>query len=85
MLGGDDPITTLAHGIVLVLIRLPNAGFASPPGYLDPGTGSLMIQAVIAAILTVPFIFRTRTRAIFRRLRHRGPAEGPPDDPRRSD
>lgn len=27
-------------------------------GYIDPGSGSLVIQAVIAALIAVPFFFK---------------------------
>ena len=39
--------------------------------YLDPGAGSLLIQAAIAAALTVPFLLRTKITTTIRRLRHR--------------
>jgi hypothetical protein len=39
--------------------------------YLDPGTGSLLIQALIAGALTVPFILRRQMRAGIARLRGR--------------
>jgi hypothetical protein len=28
--------------------------------YIDPGTGSMVIQAVIAALVAIPFFFRTQ-------------------------
>ena len=40
-------------------------------GYLDPGVGSLFIQALIAAAVTVPFLLRTKITATIRRLRNR--------------
>jgi hypothetical protein len=39
--------------------------------YIDPGAGSLLIQALIAAALSVPFLFRRSLRAVTGRLRHR--------------
>jgi hypothetical protein len=33
--------------------------------YIDPGAGSLVIQAIIAGIVSVPFFFRTRLRSVF--------------------
>lgn len=42
--------------------------------YIDPGAGSMVIQAVLAALLAIPFFFRTQVgRAIqrFRDLRGR--------------
>lgn len=37
--------------------------------YIDPGSGSLVIQAVIAAFVAVPFFLRSRARSLLRRLR----------------
>jgi hypothetical protein len=39
--------------------------------YIDPGAGSLLIQALIAAALSVPFLFRRSLRAVIERVRHR--------------
>jgi hypothetical protein len=44
--------------------------------YLDPGAGSLFIQALIAGILAVPFFFRTRLAAFAERLRSGRPSSG---------
>lgn len=30
--------------------------------YIDPGAGSMVIQAVLAAVLAVPFVLRTHLR-----------------------
>jgi hypothetical protein len=49
--------------------------------YIDPGAGSLVIQAIIAGVLAVPFFFRTRLRAVVDRLR-RQPTE--PSNPTES-
>lgn len=46
--------------------------------YLDPGAGSLVIQAVLAAALAVPFFLRSQVAALVARLRGR---EADPDDP----
>jgi hypothetical protein len=55
--------------------------------YIDPGAGSLFIQAVIATILVVPFFLRTQIRRGIDRLRGRpsgvagsANAAGPSDD-----
>lgn len=40
--------------IILVLILVPNISFA----YLDPGTGSFMIQMIIAALLSASFVMK---------------------------
>lgn len=37
--------------------------------YIDPGTGSLVLQAVLAGMLTLPFIFRSFVVRGWRRLR----------------
>ena len=39
--------------------------------YLDPGAGSLVIQAIIAGAIAVPFFLRAQIRALLDRLRHR--------------
>jgi hypothetical protein len=43
--------------------------------YIDPGAGSLIIQALIAAVVSVPFFFRNAIRSTIGRLR-RKPADG---------
>lgn len=48
-------------------------------GYIDPGTGSLVIQAVIAGIVAVPFFFRRQvTRLISVVRRDREPTDAQP-------
>jgi hypothetical protein len=39
--------------------------------YIDPGAGSMVIQAVLAAALAVPFFFRTQVSRVIQRLRGR--------------
>lgn len=50
--------------------------------YIDPGAGSLLIQALIAGAVSVPFIFRNAIRSAlgkFRRdPRQADPVNGPP-------
>ena len=42
--------------------------------YIDPGAGSMVIQAVLAAALAIPFFFRTHIGRAVQRLRDlRGP------------
>jgi hypothetical protein len=51
--------------------------------YIDPGAGSMVIQAVIAAALAVPFFFRSRISSVVQRLRgNRGnaPKDSSPRD-----
>jgi hypothetical protein len=44
--------------------------------YLDPGAGSLVIQAIIAGALAVPFLLRQQIGSLVRRFRSR---DMPPD------
>ena len=37
--------------------------------YIDPGSGSLFIQALIAALISVPFVFRSAVGRAVRRAR----------------
>jgi hypothetical protein len=39
--------------------------------YIDPGAGSLVIQAIIAALVSLPFFFRNAIRNTIGRLRHK--------------
>lgn len=46
--------------------------------YIDPGTGSLIIQAIIGSLLAAAFIIRAKFEAIrdwVRRLRHQTPKD----------
>jgi len=48
---------------------------AAPPAYLDPGSGSFLLQLLLAGILGGAFIVRsqwTRIKGFFRRLFRRG-------------
>jgi hypothetical protein len=38
--------------------------------YIDPGSGSLIIQAVIAGIVAIPFFFRQQIGRFVRAVRH---------------
>ena len=53
--------------------------------YIDPGSGSLMIQAIIAGIIAVPFFFRSRISSFVRAIRgtEKGSVEAVPgqDEP----
>jgi hypothetical protein len=52
-----------------------------PVAYIDPGTGSLLIQAALAAMLTIPFLIRRRIAGgIDWLLRKVGRRRPPPDD-----
>jgi hypothetical protein len=37
--------------------------------YIDPGSGSLLIQAIVAAVISVPFFFRRNIGALVQRVR----------------
>lgn len=39
--------------------------------YIDPGSGSLLIQVIIATILAVPYFMRTQLGRLFRVIRGR--------------
>jgi hypothetical protein len=57
-----------------------------PLGYIDPGSGSLILQALLAAILAVPFMFRRTIGGFWQRLRGGAPVEEPaPSDVQPSD
>lgn len=45
--------------------------------YIDPGAGSMVIQAVIAAALAIPFFLRTRIASLVSGLKSRR-RDGPP-------
>jgi hypothetical protein len=52
--------------------------------YIDPGSGSLLLQAILAAIISVPFFFRRTIGGAISRLRggsRRVDASGDPDGP----
>jgi hypothetical protein len=44
--------------------------------YIDPGAGSMVIQALLAGLLTIPFIFRSAISRVVDRLRGRPSTEG---------
>jgi hypothetical protein len=52
-------------------------------GYIDPGSGSLIIQAVIATVIAVPFFFRQQIARAIRTIRRDGPGgtDTPPSGP----
>ena len=39
------------------------------PAYIDPGSGSLIIQAAIAAVIALPIFFRSQIARAMRALR----------------
>jgi hypothetical protein len=40
--------------------------------YIDPGAGSMVIQAMLAGLLAIPFFFRTQLGRVIHRVRGRG-------------
>ena len=42
--------------------------------YIDPGSGSLIIQAVIASVVAIPFFFRQQIGRVVRMMRRDGSA-----------
>jgi len=42
------------------------SGFPAPKLYLDPGTGSILIQVVLASALGFLFIIRTKIASAFK-------------------
>jgi hypothetical protein len=48
--------------------------------YIDPGSGSLILQALIAGVLTLPFVFRNAVRRTVARLKGQAAAEQHGDD-----
>jgi hypothetical protein len=47
------------------------------PAYIDPGSGSLIIQAAIAAIIAIPIFFRSQITRVMRALRRADDHEPP--------
>lgn len=63
-----------------------------PLAYIDPGTGSLILQAILAALLSIPFVFRRTIGGFWHRLRGDAQTEDPapseattPDGPNPAD
>jgi hypothetical protein len=48
--------------------------------YIDPGSGSLIIQAAIAAIIAIPIFFRSQIARVMRALRRSDNDEATPVD-----
>jgi hypothetical protein len=42
------------------------------PAYIDPSSGSLIIQAVIAAVIAIPVLLRSQVARALQALRHPG-------------
>ena len=50
------------------------------PAYIDPGSGSLIIQAVIAAVIAIPIFLRSQIGRAVRTVRHSDDPEATPGD-----
>ena len=48
--------------------------------YIDPGSGSLIIQVVIATLVAIPIFFRTQIARIVNRVRGRPEVQATTDD-----
>jgi hypothetical protein len=48
--------------------------------YIDPGSGSMLLQVVLAGILAVPFFFRRTIGDGWRRMRGNGSNDTTPDE-----
>jgi hypothetical protein len=48
--------------------------------YIDPGSGSLIIQVVIASIVAIPIFFRTQIGRLVATVRGRSEEPAPVDD-----
>lgn len=53
--------------LLLVYLRA-----ALAPAYIDPGTGSLIVQAIIAALVAAPLFFRAQISRAVRAIRGSG-------------
>ena len=48
--------------------------------YIDPGTGSFILQAAIGAIMGVSYAFRNHTRSLINKLRRKDKSPEAPKD-----
>ena len=48
--------------------------------YIDPGAGSLVIQAVLAGVLAIPFFFRTHVGRALAAIRGRQASDPTPTE-----
>lgn len=54
--------------------------------YIDPGSGSMLIQVILAGVLAVPFFFRRVISDAWHRVRGgKGEEPAPPDHPEETD
>jgi hypothetical protein len=48
--------------------------------YIDPGSGSLIIQVLIATLVAIPIFFRTQIGRVVNRFRGHTEVQAPADD-----
>jgi hypothetical protein len=57
--------------------------------YIDPGSGSMLLQVVLASLLAIPFLFRRTVADVWHRVRGNGDddadAREPVDSPEETD
>lgn len=53
--------------------------------YIDPGSGSLLLQALLAGLLSVPFFFRRTIGGVWHKVRGVKADEASHDNTERSD
>jgi hypothetical protein len=53
--------------------------------YIDPGSGSLLLQALLAGLLSIPFFFRRTIGGVWHRVRGVKAEKASPDTTERSD
>ena len=72
-----DPQTLTGRTVAVVVVASQGV-HGHVLAYIDPGSGSLLIQALIAAALTVPFVLRRQLKAGIDRFRGRAEEVQPP-------
>ena len=65
---------------MIVLASHLLSGFASPELYLDPGSGSMLLQLLLAAILGVGVVLRTQWARIKSLFKGKDASEEDTDD-----
>lgn len=51
-----------------------------PLAYIDPGTGSMLVQVIIGTLLALPFFLRSQIGRVFRAVFDRKPRRNPGGD-----
>ncbi|MGV3722820.1 MAG: hypothetical protein ACO1SX_18100 [Actinomycetota bacterium] len=73
--------------MLAVVVLLIAAATPAHAAYVDPGSGSLLLQAILAGFLGIAFFFRQSAARLLRLFRRGRPAseEPPSDSDRRSE